>query len=51
MPRSRDDTDGPATAVEDAITGERDHVRRLSPFLDSRPRSIVRPGAFLLLDG
>ena len=37
--------------TEDAITGERDHVRRLEPFLDSRPRSIVRPGAFVLLDG
>jgi beta-galactosidase/beta-glucuronidase len=35
----------------DAITGEREHVRRLAPFLDDRPRSIVRPGAFVLLDG
>ena len=37
--------------TEDAITGEREHVRRLAPFLDERPRSIVRPGAFVLLDG
>ncbi|MFL5928660.1 MAG: glycoside hydrolase family 2 protein [Gaiellaceae bacterium] len=37
--------------TEQAITGERDHVRRLEPFLDDRPRSIVRPGAFVLLDG
>src|SRR3954470_22002324 len=41
----------PGTATEDAITGEREHVRRLGPFLDARPRSIVRPGAFVLLDG
>src|SRR5918993_2178313 len=40
-----------APTTEDAITGEREHVRRLRPFLDDRPRSIVRPGAFLLLDG
>jgi beta-galactosidase/beta-glucuronidase len=36
---------------EDAITGEREHVRRLAPFLDARTRSVVRPGAFELLDG
>jgi beta-galactosidase/beta-glucuronidase len=41
----------PATTTEDAITGEREHVRRLRPFLDARSRSIVRPGAFVLLDG
>jgi beta-galactosidase/beta-glucuronidase len=41
----------PRAATEDAITGEREHVRRLGPFLDDRPRSILRPGAFLLLDG
>jgi beta-galactosidase/beta-glucuronidase len=40
-----------ASTTEVAITGEREHVRRLRPFLDERPRSIVRPGAFLLLDG
>ena len=43
--------DGPGLATEDAITGEREHVQRLAPFLDDRPRSIVRPGAFVLLDG
>ena len=43
--------DGSTTGTEEAITGEREHVRRLAPFLDSRPRSIVRPGAFVLLDG
>lgn len=37
--------------TEEPITGEREHVRRLAPFLDDRPRSIVRPGAFVLLDG
>src|SRR3954454_13268807 len=47
--RSPDDVLDPPT--EDAITGEREHVRRLAPFLDARPRSIVRPGAFVLLDG
>ena len=39
------------TDREFALTGEREHVRRLQPYLDSRPRSIVRPGAFVLLDG
>ena len=43
--------DGLGQTTEVAITGEREHVRRLRPFLDERPRSIVRPGAFLLLDG
>ena len=42
---------GLGVVTEDAITGEREHVRRLGPFLDERPRSIVRPGAFVLLDG
>ena len=41
----------PGPVAEVAITGERPHVRRLAPFLDERPRSIVRPGAFVLLDG
>jgi hypothetical protein len=39
------------TATETALTGERAHVRRLEPYLDERPRSIVRPGAYALLDG
>ncbi|MEA2517945.1 MAG: hypothetical protein QOF49_25 [Chloroflexota bacterium] len=43
--------EGPAVANGDPITGEREHVRRLAPFLDDRPRSIVRRGAFVLLDG
>ncbi len=47
--QSHDDVLDPPT--EEAITGEREHVRRLAPFLDARPRSIVRPGAFVLLDG
>ena len=51
-PESRDVLhDQFATGQEVALTGEREHVRRLAPFLDSRPRSIVRPGAFVLLDG
>ena len=37
--------------VETPLTGERAHVQRLGPYLDERPRSIVRPGAYLLLDG
>src|SRR3954467_11622747 len=36
---------------ETAITGERVHVARLQPYLDERPRSVVRAGAYLLLDG
>ncbi len=42
---------GDVTDTEFALTGEREHVRRLQPYLDSRPRAIARPGAFLLLDG
>jgi beta-galactosidase/beta-glucuronidase len=49
--RQRPEHNGLGVATEEAITGEREHVRRLAPFLDDRPRSIVRPGAFVLLDG
>ncbi len=45
-PQARD-----VTETEVALTGEREHVKRLQPYLDSRPRSIVRPGEFVLLDG
>src|SRR5215203_524471 len=37
--------------TETAITGERVHVARLQPYLDERPRSVVRAGAYELLDG
>ena len=46
--------EAPATGTpesETAITGERVHVARLQPYLDERPRSVVRAGAYLLLDG
>ena len=46
--------EAPATGSpesETAITGERVHVARLQPYLDERPRSVVRAGAYLLLDG
>jgi hypothetical protein len=46
--------EAPATGApesETAITGERVHVARLQPYLDERPRSVVRAGAYLLLDG
>lgn len=39
------------SGVETPLTGERAHVRRLEPYLDARPRSVVRAGSFLLLDG
>jgi beta-galactosidase/beta-glucuronidase len=42
---------GNVSESEIALTGERDHVKRLQPYLDSRPRSIVRAGAYVLLDG
>ncbi len=45
-PQARD-----VSETEVALTGEREHVKRLQPYLDSRPRSIVRPGEFVLLDG
>src|SRR3954468_7917813 len=37
--------------TETAITGERVHVARLQPYLDERSRSVVRAGAYVLLDG
>ena len=40
-----------APRAETPLTGERAHVQRLQPYLDARPRSIVRSGAYLLLDG
>ena len=46
-----DATAEPAAEHEFALVGDREHVERLQPYLDERPRSIVRPGAYLLLDG
>lgn len=40
-----------ALDLETPLTGERAHVARLERYLDARPRSIVRNGAYLLLDG
>jgi hypothetical protein len=50
-PGPRADPALPHAALETPLTGEREHVQRLQPFLDERPRSVVRAGAFLLLDG